>query len=109
MNNAAYKLPYTNIISLGELTYNPSFQLLSSDDRNIALRFKINQVLHILATRQHQVVSREELIDKIWNGNHYIGERALTHTICKLRRAFDTLGENKIRIITIPKAGYCLL
>lgn len=107
--NTAYQLRYDNIISLGELSYNPSFQIISSNDNQITLRFKLNHVLLFLVTHREQVVSRKELISTIWSGNHYIGERALTHTICKLRRAFETLGEKQLRIVTIPKTGYCLL
>ncbi len=109
MNNLAYKLPNQEAIKLGSLNYNPAFQVIYTDQETIALRYKLNQVLRLLSQRRQQVVTREELINQIWAGNHYIGERALTHTICKLRRIFEQLGCPELRIITIPKTGYCLL
>jgi len=101
-----YSEPY---ISIGSLSYNTATQCLSSDDNSIYLRCKLDQVLRYLNCNKHRLVSREELIHNVWSGNGYTGNKAVTHTICKLRQSFNQLGEDKASIKTLPKKGYVLV
>lgn len=58
--------------------------------------------------RQHpRLVTREELIEHVWDGNIYVGDKALTNAIWQLRSEFEQLGiENLIE--TVRKRGYRL-
>lgn len=53
------------------------------------------------------IVTREQLIAKIWDGNEGVGNKALTKNIYKLRKEFERKGFAKL-IETIPKNGYRL-
>lgn len=72
----------------------------------VSLQPKFVQVLTKLADSYPRLVSREELIDSIWKGNYYVGERALTNAIWNLRNELKCDGENYIK--TIRKSGYLL-
>ena len=101
------KLTHQNL-EISGLRYDTSFRQLSSQKQTIFLRSQLNKVFLALIHKKEQVVSREELIEKIWHGNHHTGAKALTHSICKLRKIFTELEDEKTKIITIPKYGYCL-
>ena len=51
------------------------------------------------------LVSREELIESIWDGNADVGDKSLTRNIYKIRKIFE---QNSLKnpIETIPKKGY---
>ena len=113
MNNLAEKQEYENYNSnqthqLGKLSFDPNLHTISSNKNKIYLRHQINQLLLFLSQNSNKAVSREELINAIWNGNNHTGQKALTHTVCKLRQILETLSTGEISILTIPKFGYCL-
>jgi len=101
-----HREPY---VSIGSLSYDTTTQCLSSPENSIYLRCKLDQVLMYLNYNKHRLVSREELIHNVWGGNGYTGNKAVTHTICKLRQSFSELGEEKASIKTLPKKGYVLV
>jgi len=98
----------TRTITLGQLQYDASSQCLSDGQETIYLRNKLNEVLFHMVANNHRVVSREELIEKVWQGNHYTGVKGVTHSVCKLRKTFQELGADNIHIHTFPKQGYAL-
>lgn len=60
-----------------------------------------------LAERPGEVVSRDHLIESVWEG--YPGaDRGLTNAISKLRRALEAAGADSAVIETVPKRGYRL-
>lgn len=75
----------------------------------IELRPKVMQVLICLMARQGQVVTREELIKEVWDGNAYVGENGLTDAIWQLRKRLDEDKNCAPYIQTVPKQGYRLL
>ena len=64
-------------------------------------------VLSLLLARPGQVVTRKALIDSVWDGNHFIGDRGLSDIIYQLRKLFSELDPQLIK--TIPRKGYVLL
>ncbi|WP_444996242.1 winged helix-turn-helix domain-containing protein [Aliikangiella sp. IMCC44359] len=95
-------------VSIGSVLYDASSQCLSKGADTIYLRNKLNEVLFHMVVNKHRVVSREELIQKVWNGNYYTGVKGLTHSVCKLRKTLTDLGANEVKIQTYPKQGYLL-
>ena len=55
------------------------------------------------------MIPREELIDNVWNGNAYVGEKALTNAIWHLRQKLKGVNGDDDVIETIRKIGYRLL
>ncbi|MFQ6370698.1 winged helix-turn-helix domain-containing protein [Shewanella sp. YIC-542] len=78
------------------------------DEQKISLQPKFIGVLCYLAHSYPRVVPRQELIEHVWQGNGYVGEKALTNAIWHLRQALKGTDGNEA-IQTIRKSGYQLL
>ncbi|GHF85729.1 winged helix-turn-helix domain-containing protein [Thalassotalea marina] len=70
---------------------------------------KFIEVLCYLAEHYPRVIPREELIENVWDGNSYVGEKALTNAIWHLRQKLKHDDGDDEVIETIRKVGYRLL
>lgn len=77
-------------------------------EQQVLLQQKPLEVLQVLAATYPALVSREQLINQVWDGNIYVGEKALTNAIWQLRQLFLQLGAGDV-ISTVRKKGYRLL
>lgn len=104
------KLPLAmTIIQIGQWRIPENDNKIISKSGEQALRNKVMRVLLYLAENHQRVVSRQELIAAIWDGNAAVGERALTNAIYVLRNALGKSDEFPESIETISKSGYRLL
>lgn len=93
---------------LGELSICPNhLSITDTQGRQRIVQAKFIDVLVYLAQNYPRLVSREELIEKIWDGNAPVGEKALTNAIWHLRQQFKDAQEPMIE--TVRKRGYRLL
>ncbi|MBV1908375.1 MAG: helix-turn-helix domain-containing protein [Kangiellaceae bacterium] len=92
-------------IQFADCILDPAFQTLTTSSRVRRLRGKLFFVLCNLVNNQNQLVTREKLIDECWNGNSFTGEKAVTHTICQLRKILKELNI-PMSITTLSKQGY---
>jgi DNA-binding winged helix-turn-helix (wHTH) protein len=97
-----------SIISLGNLTLNLQNQTLIINETSHHLRLKLFHLLIVLMEYQGKPVTREELINRVWKGNYYIGEKGLTHAICMLRTILKQPGASGVSIETVLNTGYQL-
>ncbi|WP_299802054.1 winged helix-turn-helix domain-containing protein [uncultured Shewanella sp.] len=105
------------VFKLGRCEVNPSdnslnFYDASSDSNSIkkvSIQPKFIEVLSYLARQYPKVVTREELIDNIWEGNSYVGSKALTNAIWHLRKQLNRDAGGEQGIETVRKMGYRLL
>lgn len=65
-------------------------------------------VLRCLLAHAGQTVTRDQLIDEVWNSQH-ASDELLTQAIKELRRAFNDDPKTPQYIETIPKGGYRLM
>ncbi|WP_444996633.1 winged helix-turn-helix domain-containing protein [Aliikangiella sp. IMCC44359] len=79
-----------------------------ANSTQVHLQPKILEVLNYLAKSYPKLVTREELIEQIWNNNFLVGEQALTNAIWSLRQTFRGVYGDKSLIETVRKAGYKL-
>ena len=79
------------------------------DEPETIIRPKVMQLLVELVENQGQTVTREELIERVWHGNEYVGDRGLTDAVWQLRKCLDSDTRHSPYIETIPKTGYRLL
>ena len=84
------------------------YALQKENDKKISLQPKFIEVLVYLAEQYPRIVPRQELIENVWKGNHYVGEKALTNAIWHLRKSLESSGQDPY-IETIRKTGYRLL
>jgi adenylate cyclase len=86
----------------------PAEGVLSRGDEIVRLEPKVVEVLAYLASRQGDVVSREELERDVWRGA-LVGYDAVTATVIKLRKALQDNAKQPRIIVTVPKRGYQLI
>jgi TolB-like protein/DNA-binding winged helix-turn-helix (wHTH) protein/Tfp pilus assembly protein PilF len=68
------------------------------------------QVLQALVERPHEIVTREELRERIWPGNTFVDyELALKKAVNRLREVLGDSAENPHFVETIPRRGYRFL
>ncbi|GAB3020805.1 winged helix-turn-helix domain-containing protein [Bowmanella dokdonensis] len=95
--------------SLGNCRIEPSeCAIYHQEDEKQSLQPKFIEVLNYLVSHYPRVVSRQELIEHVWQGNEYVGEKALTNAIWHLRQALKQDTSDEL-IETIRKTGYRLL
>ena len=70
-----------------------------------ALRHKVAGLLHYLIEHQDRIVSKEELLEKLWHHGDY-RENSLTQSIRELRLALDDNAKSPSYIKTFPQRGY---
>jgi DNA-binding winged helix-turn-helix (wHTH) protein/tetratricopeptide (TPR) repeat protein len=93
---------------LGEWTVHPERGVIESTLGAQHLEPKAMDALALLAGRRGEVVSKDELIDEVWEGR-IISEGTLTNAIAELRRALGDDARDPRFIETIPKRGYRLV
>lgn len=90
---------------LADWHINPELGRISRGDEEVKLEPKVMSVLVYLAEREGEVVSRDELLDKLWP-NVVVSYDSLSSTIIKLRKALGDDSRDSKFIETIPKKGY---
>lgn len=74
----------------------------------IHLRPLLTDLLAFLASRRGEVVSKDELLDLVWQGR-FVSDSVLSRTMAELRRILKDDFEHPRFIETIPKRGYRLI
>lgn len=83
----------------------PSQGCLKMNGEQIYIRQKLLQVLVYLIEQRHRVVTKEEMIENLWEGAA-ITDDALVQSIKELRRSLGDDPRHPRFIKTFPKAGY---
>lgn len=92
---------------IDEIHVLPQRNMLVIDGEKISLEPRVMEALNFLAQNPKQVVTREALIESVWEVQ-YGGDESLTRAISILRKTFDNAGISRQLIETIPKRGYRL-
>ena len=90
-------------ISFYGVTLNKSKQLVTVDGKAIELSNKTFRLLELLMVNKGVVLSREQILAKVWGWDFDGDERAVDTHIKKLRKA---LGEKAVHIKTVIGGGY---
>jgi Tol biopolymer transport system component/DNA-binding winged helix-turn-helix (wHTH) protein len=94
---------------LNDRLIDPSLnRVVLTSGETVQVEPKIMQVLVALAEHQGEVVTREELMARVWNGV-FVTDDALHRAIRELRRLFDDEADAPRVIETIRKRGYRLV
>src|SRR5687767_6412578 len=92
-------------ISFGEFELDPLHRRLLKRGRTVALKPKSFDLLLALAENHGRVVSKNDLLDRVWK-DQFVEENNLTVHVAALRKALgETKGENRY-IVTVPGSGY---
>jgi len=97
----------TSVIRVGELSLDPSRQLVHRGGRELALTLKEFGVLRYLMSRPGHVVSSEELLEHVWDENADPFTQTVRVTVGTLRRKLTTGDEPQV-LETVIGRGYRL-
>ena len=95
----------TDDFQLDEFTLNRD-GVLSNGHEQVTLSPTEKKILTILFTHQDQVVSKEELLEKLWEDENFIDQNTLSVNITRLRKKIIPLGFDRVH--TVRGVGYLL-
>jgi DNA-binding response OmpR family regulator len=105
--------PDARLIAVGRLRMDLAARRVTIGDAEMALRPKEFDLLAcsglfwpVLAGRAGEVVTREDLIDEVWDVNWFGSTKTLDVHVSALRRKLGQHGEGAFRITTLRGRGY---
>jgi DNA-binding winged helix-turn-helix (wHTH) protein len=108
---AGRALPLTpRYIRFGPFQIDQQRQEVTKSGSRLKLQGKVYQVLLALVEKQGEVVTREQLRQRLWPAETHVNYDAnVNTTVNKLRQALGDSSDQPIYIETVPRKGYCLL
>ena len=94
---------------VGDWLVDPRANRIERGDEVKTLRNKAMELLVLLANQAGQVVLRDEIVERVWDGNDYVATKGITNTIWTLRQSLGDTADTPQYIETIAKRGYRLL
>ena len=96
-----------NKIDCGEFILNISKSMIEKEEKEIELTKNELKILHFLVLRKGQIVSRDEIINYLWDSESFIDDNTLTVNMTRLRTKLEEIGLKDI-IETKRGQGYIL-
>jgi len=94
------------IISALGVTVDPVRRRVECDGQAVALTPQEFSLLHVLMSNEGVVLTREDLLARVWDGNVYVTARGVDALVKRLRRKIETNPSQPTRILTSRGAGY---
>ena len=98
----------SNTISFNDLILDASKAVIIKDNINIDLSKNEAKILYYLLINKGKIISRDDLMDYLWDSNSFIDDNTLTVNINRVRSKLEDLGYKNI-IITKRGQGYIIL
>ena len=97
-------------IRFGPFQVDQQRQEVVKEGARLKLQGKVYQVLVALLEKPGEVVTREELRQRLWPADTHVNYDAnVNTTVNKLRQVLGDSTDKPLYIETIPRKGYCLL
>lgn len=98
----------TNDIKIGEITVHPDAYYVSKQGETIELTHREFELLYYLARHVGQVMTREHLLEEVWDFDYLGDVRTVDVTIRRLREKIEDSPSHPNYIITRRGVGYYL-
>lgn len=99
--------PSSRVIRIGAFELDPSTGELTRDGRKTQLTVQLLQVLLALLENPGELVTREELVRRLWPEGTFVDfDHSLNKAVNKLRDALGDSAEEPTYIQTLPRRGY---
>ncbi len=95
----------TGWLSANGLLFSPSEGLITQGERREELTKNENRILQVLLENRGQTVSRQVLMNRLWESDAFVDENTLTVNVARLRKKLEALGA-KGMIKTKKGEGY---
>lgn len=99
------RLAHVAPFRLGAIGVHPPTRQVVRDGRSETLEPRVMQVLVALAQAQGAILTRDELIERCWDGR-IVSENAINRVISRVRHIAAELGPDAFQLETITKVGY---
>src|SRR5262245_22173285 len=93
--------------TLGVLRVDPPTRQVEADGHSETLEPRVMQVLVALACADGVIVTRDELIERCWEGR-IVGEDSINRSLSRIRQLAAGIGGGSFGVETITKVGYRL-
>lgn len=93
--------------SFGDFDFNASTNTLSKDSKSVRLNFKEAEILKLLLANPEVIISKEDIITKVWGYDSDAGSNNVEAYISFLRRKLNFINSST-EIKAIKKMGYRL-
>lgn len=90
---------------LGDIEVNNTRHAIYFEDKEVEFSKKEYDLLLLLIKNKNLVVTRERILDEVWNSNYYTGDRTVDVYISKIR---EKIPELSTYIKTVKGVGYKL-
>ena len=94
--------------AIGPVHVQPSLRKIAGPEGDAMLEPKVMQVLVALGTLQGAILSRDDLIERCWDGR-VVGDTSINRVISLLRSGFKAVCGKSVAVENVPKVGYRLL
>ncbi|MDK1310975.1 winged helix-turn-helix domain-containing protein [Pseudoalteromonas ardens] len=83
-------------------------QILIRNGISVTLAPKVYDLLYYLARNQQRIISKDELMDAVWQGT-LVTDNAISRTLVKVRKALGDDPKSPNFILTVPRKGYRMI
>ena len=96
-----------DILAAGELLLNLENATLLYKDEEVSLTKNEYHILYLLMKNKDQIVSRDQIMNALWQDEYFIDDNTLTVNVTRLRKKLESVGLVDI-IVTKKRQGYLL-
>jgi TolB-like protein/DNA-binding winged helix-turn-helix (wHTH) protein len=104
-------ISYTDLMKgfeLGDVTVLPERNLVRRGDQDESIELKVMNVLVVLASHQGDLVSKDQIVDAVWDGRA-TSDEVITRCISKIRLALGDTPKDPKYIENVRGRGYRLI
>lgn len=94
-------------LCFGDLEFLLSSSILQCGDRQIRLNYKESEIMKLLLARPEMILSKEEIITKVWGYDSDAGDGNVEAYISFLRRKLSFV-KSSVSVVSVKKQGYKL-
>lgn len=110
LNRAQKKPREETLFKAGDITVNADKMTVKKNDCEIAVSKKEYEILLLLIQNRGRVLSREEILEKVWGYNGYLGDlHTVDVAIGRLRAKVETVPSEPRIILSRRGAGYYII
>jgi DNA-binding response OmpR family regulator len=92
------------LITIGRFLFHPEELTLSIDDTTRNLTMKEAELIRFFAENPNKVLSRNEILEKVWGSDDYFLGRSLDVFISRLRKYFKV--DSSVKIVNLHGIGF---
>ena len=100
--------PSNEVVAVGDLRIDPTSRSVTRAGHAVELSRKEFDLLHLLAGRLGQVITREECLDALWWGQDLADTRTLDTHVKRLRHKIEADPASPVHLVTIRGVGFRL-